>query len=60
LGAGRYLVYLNFSSEQDIAGPNIDSPGVVAEFRVGDNHSRRGNSRQGYLSSRFQWQVSDI
>ena len=59
LGPGSYLVYLNFSSGQDIAGPNIDSPGIVGEFRVSDNHSRRGNLRQGFLSSKFDWQLSE-
>jgi lipopolysaccharide transport system ATP-binding protein len=57
LGPGNYQAYLNFSSSQDVAGPNIDSPGTVAEFRVNDNNTRRGNSRQGYFSSRFTWQL---
>ena len=59
LAPGRYLIYLNFSAPQDIAGPNIDSPGTVGEFRVSDNHSRRGNRRQGFLSSMFDWQLGE-
>jgi ABC-type polysaccharide/polyol phosphate transport system ATPase subunit len=59
LATGNYLVYLNFSSGQDVDGPNIDSPGIVAEFGLSDNHTKRGNSRQGYLSTRFNWQVCE-
>jgi hypothetical protein len=57
LAPGTYLVYLNFTALQDIAGPNIDSPGIVGEFRVSDNHSHQGNRRQGFLSSMFDWQL---
>jgi lipopolysaccharide transport system ATP-binding protein len=59
LAPGKYLVYLSFASNQDPAGFEIDVPGIVGEFRVSDNHSRRGNHRQGFLSSRFDWQLAE-
>jgi len=57
LAPGKYLVYLSFAANQDPAGPEIDVPGIVGEFQLSDNSSRRGNRRQGFLSSRFDWQL---
>ena len=53
LGHGRYLVYLNFTDRVE----QIDCPGTVADFVIGDSRTRRGNSRQGFLSSLSTWAV---
>ncbi len=58
LGAGTYQLYLSFASGSDPAGPVVDNPGVVGEFRLDDTSTRRGNRRNGYLSLKLPWQVS--
>jgi lipopolysaccharide transport system ATP-binding protein len=58
LGAGTYQLHLSFASGSDPAGPVVDNPGVVGEFRLDDTSTRRGNRRNGYLSMKLPWQVS--
>lgn len=55
LAPGEYNVYLNFTAPSHIGG-NIDSPRVVAGFRLEDNRSVRGNSRGGFFSMLLPWQ----
>ncbi|MFZ1743476.1 MAG: hypothetical protein WAT93_11500, partial [Pontixanthobacter sp.] len=55
LAPGEYNVYLNFTAPSHI-GENIDSPQVVAGFRLEDNRSVRGNSRGGFFSTLLPWQ----
>jgi lipopolysaccharide transport system ATP-binding protein len=55
LGAGIYQVYLGIASDFDPAGPRIDVPGFVGEFRLDDPATRLGNRRAGYLSARLKW-----
>ena len=57
LGAGTYQIYLSFASGFDPAGPEIDAPGVVGEFRLDDTSTRRGNRRNGFLSLKLPWQM---
>jgi lipopolysaccharide transport system ATP-binding protein len=57
LAPGKYHIYLSFASSQDSAGFEIDVPGVVGEFQLSDNTSHRGNRRQGFLSSQFDWRL---
>jgi lipopolysaccharide transport system ATP-binding protein len=57
LGAGTYQIYLSFASGFDPAGPEIDGPGVVGEFRLDDTSTRRGNRRNGFLSLKLPWQM---
>ena len=58
LGAGTYQLHVSFASGSDPAGPVVDNPGVVGEFRLDDTSTRRGNRRNGYLSMKLPWQVS--
>jgi hypothetical protein len=51
-------VYLSFASESDVAGPEVDVPGIVGEFTLEDTSTRRGNHRNGYLSMTLDWEVS--
>jgi ABC-type polysaccharide/polyol phosphate transport system ATPase subunit len=56
LGAGTYQIYLSFRSGFDSAGPEIDTPGIVGQFVVDDTRTLRGNHRNGYLSTIFDWE----
>ena len=57
LGAGAYQIFLSFASGFDPAGPEVDVPGVVGEFRLDDTSTRRGNRRNGFLSLKLPWQM---
>lgn len=57
LGHGDYLVYLNFTSSLSISSFNLDSPGYVCSFHIEDVSSKRGNHREGYLSTLLEWNI---
>ena len=59
LGAGTYQIFLSFASNFDPAGPEVDIPGVVGEFRLDDTSTRRGNRRNGFLSLKLPWQMAE-
>ena len=55
LGVGKYSIYLNFTSNQNAAGWNVDSPKDVCTLNIYDDRTNRGNSREGYLSTLLDW-----
>lgn len=55
LGHGRYSVYLNFTSHQNLLGFNVDSPFNVCMFDLTDESTNRGNSRGGDFSTLLDW-----
>jgi lipopolysaccharide transport system ATP-binding protein len=55
LGRGDYQIYLSFGSNVDKAGPYVDVPGIVGEFRLDDPSTRLGNRRAGFLSMKLDW-----
>lgn len=58
LGVGTYLLHLDF--ESGVAGwavERIHRPGTICTFHLDDLTSRRGNFRQGYLSTMMDWTV---
>jgi len=57
LAPGEYLILLNFTSHRSKIGFNVDSPGIVARFRLDDYTTRRGNRRGGYFSTQMKWSV---
>lgn len=57
LGPGDYQVYLKFTSPSHFAGWNVDSPGIVDQFRLNDDGTQRGNRRRGYFSTRLGWKL---
>jgi lipopolysaccharide transport system ATP-binding protein len=57
LGPGEYFVMLNFTSHRSKKDFNVDSPGIVARFRLDDYTTRRGNSRDGYFSTKIAWSI---
>ncbi len=60
LGAGRYRLYVNFTSSSSLKGYNVDSPGVIATLDLDDQRSRRGNNRAGYFSTMLPWKVQEV
>lgn len=59
LAPGSYVVYLNFSSKQNLAGFNIDSPGNILSFDVVDTFTARGNNRRSFLGTTLAWQLNE-
>jgi hypothetical protein len=57
LAPGSYSIYLNFASRQNIMGVYVDSPLDVCVFSLTDDHTRRGDSRAGYLSTLLDWNI---
>ena len=57
LGPGSYSVYLNFASNQNIGGFNVDSPLDVCVCNLSDDFTLRGDSRGGYLSTLLDWNL---
>ena len=57
LAPGGYSIYLNFTSHQNISGFNVDSPKDVCVFNLTDDHTYRGDSRGGYLSTLLDWKI---
>lgn len=56
LGQGRYSVCLNFTSQQNFSGFNVDSPKDVCVLILTDDYTERGDSRAGYISTLLDWQ----
>jgi lipopolysaccharide transport system ATP-binding protein len=59
LGAGNYIPLLNFTSNYNDAGFNVDSPLEVLRFKVIDSISERGNSRNALTALVLSWVISD-
>ena len=55
LGAGSYSIYLNFTSNHNITGFNVDSPLDVCVCTLSDDYTERGDARGGYLSTLLDW-----
>lgn len=59
LGVGQYEVYMNFTSPMGNRW-TVHSPGVIGSFTLVDTTSRRGNSRNGFLSTLIPWSIEPI
>jgi lipopolysaccharide transport system ATP-binding protein len=57
LGHGEYTIYLNFGSHQAPRGFNVDTVGTILSFQLEDPTSRRGNNRDGFLSTLTKWEL---
>ena len=57
LAPGRYHIYLNFSSKQNIDGFHVDSPGRILSFDVIDSYTVRGNRRRSFLGITLKWEL---
>lgn len=58
LGPGSYSIYLNFTSNQNVSGFNVDSPLDVCMCTLTDEFTTRGNFRGGYLSTLLDWNIN--
>jgi len=59
LGAGKYFVYLNFTSGAETGNLDVDSPTEVCTFEVEDPATHRGNNRNAVLSTLLAWEKRD-
>ena len=59
LGPGKYTIYLNYTSNQNINGWNVDSPFNCLQVRISDDRTRRGDSRGGFLSTILSWNIKN-
>lgn len=60
LAPGRYHIYLNFASKQNIDSFNIDTPGNILTFDVVDTFTMRGNNRRSFLGTTLSWERSEL
>lgn len=57
LGPGSYSIYINFTSDQNLSGFQVDGPYNVCLFSIYDDATRRGNARGGYFSTLLEWKI---
>jgi lipopolysaccharide transport system ATP-binding protein len=57
LGVGSYTVSLYFTSNFNIGGFYVDTPGDVCKFELYDDTTNRGNNRAGFLSTIVDWKI---
>lgn len=57
IGAGKYTLYLNFTSLQNFTGFDIDSPKDFLTVNIYDDRTHRGDFREGYLSTLLEWTI---
>lgn len=58
IGVGDYSVYFNFTSPLGLKAFNIDTPGQILSFSLDDPMTDRGNQRNGFFSTRLNWDVT--
>ena len=56
LAGGEYIAGLNFTSYQNMAGFNVESPGLFAKIAVHDYATDRGDTRLGSFSTLLEWE----
>lgn len=56
LAGGEYIAGLNFTSYQNMAGFNVESPGFFAKIAVHDYATNRGDTRLGSFSTLLDWE----
>lgn len=57
IGVGKYTLGLNFTSAQHFGGFNVDSPKDCLTVDIYDDTTRRGNNRNGFLSTILNWEI---
>ena len=57
LGAGKYSIYLNFTSIQNVSGFHVDSPHDICHVNLYDDYTRRSDSRGGFVSTLLDWKI---
>jgi len=57
LGVGKYSIYINFASQFNANGWNVESPGNVCAFSVIDSITERGNNRRACTGVLLKWDI---
>ena len=57
IGHGQYVICLNYTSNQNASGWNVDSPLDCLQVSISDDSTNRGNQRGGYLSTILPWEI---
>lgn len=55
LASGTYIIGLNFTSQFNMSGFNVDSPGKICKFEMHDYSTERGDQRSGFFSTVIDW-----
>jgi len=58
MGHGQYLICLNFTSNQNAGGWDVDSPLDCLQVTISDDNTARGDRRGGYLSKILKWNIN--
>ena len=57
LAAGEYIAGVNFTSDYNFSGFNVETPGFFAKIEVHDYASDRADGRLGYHSTLLPWEL---
>ena len=57
IGVGKYVLTMAFTSHQNFGGFYVDSPGDCLQVNIFDDHTERGDSRGGFLSTLLDWEI---
>ena len=57
IGVGNYVICLNFTSDQNFSGFNVDSPMDVLSVNIFDDTTSRGDRRGGFISTLLDWEI---
>lgn len=57
LGIGKYTICLNYTSQQNFSGFNVDSPMDVLSVTMYDDTTSRGSRRGGFISTLLDWDI---
>lgn len=55
IGHGEYMVHFSMASQTGDNFSQVDVPGIVCGFNLGDLTSKRGNQRAGFFSTLLPW-----
>lgn len=59
LGHGSYSVYLSFATP-NVSGQIVEVSGIVANLRLDDPRTVRGNRRRGHVSALPTWNLAEL
>lgn len=60
IGHGQYSICLNFTSNQNSGGWDVDSPLDCLQVSLTDDYTVRGDRRSGYLSTILDWKIQGL
>ena len=60
IGHGQYMINLNFTSNQNAGGWNVDSPKDCLQVSISDDQTIRGDRRGGAISTILEWNICKL